>query len=158
MPTRSTRGTLLPSFPLSLTTTQGKLLLLIGTLVAAVVSFHLLSIRWLQWRIDGRTFPVWWGVFPTEDFVRSIPFTWPFAVAGFLLGPSFSAPPVPVRWLLLLALLGAVTYGLLTEDVFQEMRGLLSLQVQGVYTRAGMPLLCELLGLLTARLVSDVQQ
>ena len=156
MQTRSIRGTPFPSFPLSLTTIQGKLWLLVGTLVAAVLSFHLFSVRWFQWRIEGRTFPVWWGVFPTEEFVRSLPFTWPFAIAGFVLGRSFSAPPAPVRWLLLLALLGAVTYGLLTEDLFQEMRGLLSVQVLGVYTRAGMPLLCELLGLLSARLVMEV--
>ena len=141
---------------MSLTTTQGKLLLLIATLVAAFVSFQLFSVRWFQWTIEGRTFPIWWGVFPTEYFVQSIPFTWPFAVAGFLLGPSFSTPRAPVRWLLLFALLGSIAYGLLTEDAFKQMRGILSAHVLGVYTRACMPLLFELLGLLTARVVIEV--
>ena len=141
---------------MSLTTTQGKLLLLIATLVAAFVSFQLFSVRWFQGMIDGRMFPVWWGVFPTEYMIQSVPFAWPFAVAGYLLGPSFSTPRAPVRWLLLFALLGSITYGLLTEDAFKQMRGMLSAHVLGVYTRACMPLLFELLGLLTARVVIDV--
>ena len=156
MLTRSTRGTRFPAFPLSLTTTQGKLLLLIATLIMAVVSFHLFSVRWLAWRIEGRTFPVWWGVFPTEEFVRSLPFTWPFAAAGFLLGRSLSTIQAPARWLLLFGLLGAVTYGLLTEGVFQQMHGMLSAHGWRVYTYAAMPLLFELLGLLSARLALEV--
>ena len=140
----------------SLTTIQGKLLLLVATLVAAISSFHWLAAPWFQWTIAGRSFPVWRGVFPTEDFVQSLPFTWPFAVAGFLLGLGFSTIQAPVRWLLLFGLAGAVTYGLLTEDALIETHGMLSVHGVRVYTRAGMPLLLELLGLLAARLVLEV--
>ena len=140
----------------SLTTIQGKLLLLVATLVTAILSFHWLAVPWVRWTIAGHTFPVWRGIFPTEDFVQSLPFTWPFAVAGFLLGFGLATIQAPLRWLLLFGLLGAVTYGLLTGDVFTETHGMLSTYGVRIYTRAGMPLLLELLGLLAARLGMEV--
>src|SRR3954469_13135746 len=82
-----------------------------GALIVSLISQLLLSHIWFRLAVEGRTFSSVGG-FSMLQVVDSLPFAWPYLVAGFLFRRLY-ASRIATSWTVLTAVAAVVLHSLL---------------------------------------------
>jgi hypothetical protein len=93
------------------------ILLVAITLAASVLSLVFLSLSWHHAVVEGRSFPGIGRALSVQPLVDSVPFAWPYGVAGFLF--RWRHPPRRALWRAAgTGLAGAALHALLVRAEF----------------------------------------
>ena len=133
---------------MTVSTNRARLLLVGLTLATAFLSFLLLSLPWYRLVMEGRAFSAGGGI-----FFQSVPFAWPFAVAGFLLPSDDRSFRTAVIWLLILAASGTLLYSTVVRVSFAGAQEATLASYVHAYGRFLMPPLFEGMGFLSAQVL-----
>ena len=128
------------------------LILLAGSLIAAVVSMLFLTLPWYHLTAAGRTHAFYLGPLPLLPFVDSFPFSWPFAIAGFVCRRLDSSTTRSFLWTLGGAVLGVALYSCLVRVWFASSDVSTSIYLNVVFGFIS-PIVYALVGFLFAHLL-----
>jgi hypothetical protein len=129
---------------------------LIATLVVAFTSSILLTLPWFHLTSEGRTHPFYFGVLPLFTLVDAFPFSWPFAINGFILR-RLDSPGAAFCWSLGIAAVGVVLSWFLAHVRFAS-EGALFVDYLSVGMRFTAPMFYALAGFLLAHLLRSQQK
>jgi Na+(H+)/acetate symporter ActP len=87
------------------------------TLAASFLSLVFFSLAWHRAFIEGRSFPVFAGYISTLPLIESVPFAWPYLVAGFVFSRRHHRRAA-AGWTLAVGVLGTVLHSCLVRADF----------------------------------------